>query len=489
MFKNKKNAVNMAEQAGTLFGNAMSMNAQSGTDMAVETMGELLYKSGRLSNVGFEQSKGNLFEYIEAAKLQTNMANKGHFFDKNPVTDIPESRGGFGEHTAPDDFRMVKNGKVIGRGQAKYNNQEIKAARNIANRKYEDMQRVVPIDQVNEIKQHLDKLLENGEISRNDYNNVVENLQYNGLTDPYSGISSGGTTKAEIENLRGKDGKISQEAVKKYVMQFEGKQLLREVGTTSANMAASSAITTGIVSGVRNMFAVFQDEKELKSALKDVGVDMAKGAAKGAGTGTLSTLIRFGGVKSNVSILSDSTAATVMAGGIIDGGVALYEYARGDISAEQLQKELVNTTVKSVTTIYFTKAVAAVAGAANPFIPMAIYTVSSYVVSCVRSIIEEAKLNAKEYDRMTALLEENTRLMKEYHEQLNEFMKNYESSQRQMLQGFLNSFDYCTQTGDNYERAIYSIVNFANQTGIALQYANFNEFESAMKSDMDFVLK
>lgn len=86
----KKDQEGVRNQVGAQAGNYMSRNVQMGSDTAMESMGELLYKAGKVSNVGFDQSKGNLFEYIEAAKLQTNMANHGEFFDKNPVTDLPE---------------------------------------------------------------------------------------------------------------------------------------------------------------------------------------------------------------------------------------------------------------------------------------------------------------------------------------------------------------------------------------------------------------
>ena len=76
---------NLEGQAGAFVGNAASQNVQMGTDTAIDSMRELLYKAGKISKVGFEQSKGNLFEYIEAAKLQTNMANCGERFDRNPV--------------------------------------------------------------------------------------------------------------------------------------------------------------------------------------------------------------------------------------------------------------------------------------------------------------------------------------------------------------------------------------------------------------------
>lgn len=98
---------NLEGQAGAFVGNAASRMYQ-GNRTAIDSMRELLYKAGKISKVGFEQSKGNLFEYIEAAKLQTNMANCGERFDRNPVTDLAAGRGGYGGHTAPDDFRIAE---------------------------------------------------------------------------------------------------------------------------------------------------------------------------------------------------------------------------------------------------------------------------------------------------------------------------------------------------------------------------------------------
>lgn len=166
------------------------------------------------------------------------------------------------------------------------------------------------------------------------------------------------------------------------------------------------------------MFEVFQDKKELDAALHDVGADAIKGAARGGATGIVSTAIRYKGIKAGSALLSDSVAATVMAGGIIDGGVALYSYARGEIDEQQLKEQLVDTTAKAATTIYFTKAVGTIMGSAvNPILPIVVYTTASYVVTCTREIIKNANLNAAEYDRMTAILLESAREMDEYHEE------------------------------------------------------------------------
>ena len=178
-----------------------------------------------------------------------------------------------------------------------------------------------------------------------------------------------------------------------------------------------------------------------------------------------------------------------MAGGLIDGGAALYSYAKGEITGQQLQGALADTTVKSVATVYFTKALGLVVGTANPFVPMAVYTAAAYVVSCTRAIVEQAALNAAEYDRMTALLKESTRLEQEYHRQLMDFMKQYEQQQRTRLSSLLDAFAYLADDDTNYERAVYAILNYADQTGLALQHRDFDAFRAAMCSEEEFVLR
>ena len=206
-------------------------------------------------------------------------------------------------------------------------------------------------------------------------------------------------------------------------------------------------------------------------------------------TGAISSGIRYEGYKVGSKLLTDSTAATVMAGAMIDGGVALYSYAKGEISGEQLQEELVNTTCKASATIYFTKAVTAVAGTSNPFLPIAVYSTASYVVTCTREILKNAELNVAEYQRLTAILESSTETLKEYREQVRENMALAAENQRRVMDNMLQTFDYNLETGENYDKALMSIVNFANETGIALQHADFNEFQMAMESTDSFVLE
>ena len=304
------------------------------------------------------------------------------------------------------------------------------------------------------------------------------------LTDEtyYKDATSGGTTLEEVQE--------AYKTPEQYAQRFERRQVAKEMRCSAANMAKASLVTTGVVSGITNMFEVFQDKKELANALADVGADAVKGGLRGGATGAVSTVIRYQGIKKGSALLSDPTAATVMAGGIIDGGVALYSYARGEITADQLKEQLVDTTAKAATTIYFTKAVVAVLGkSVNPIVPMAVYTTASYVVTCTREILKCAKLNAEEYERMAAILQESTRQMNEYHEAFRVYIAKCEEKQQLMFDHFIESFEYNLETGENYDQALLAIVRFADEAGIALQHVSFGDFQTAMRSKDPFVLR
>lgn len=483
---------------GAQIGNEFSRNVQQGSNEALRGMNLFREVAKSKENVGFEQVKGNLFEYIEAAKFNKNAANIG---DRTRAI-ITDS---VGRPHDPADIELVRDGKVVRSVQAKFSKTQnaqgtdtsaASAVNMQRDAKYDGMQRLIRkqddyaidpetgerISLVGKAKYLAGKRAESNGIYSEEYKDVSKNIT-DELTDDSvggSGVKSGGTTLEEIEEAA-KDPE-------KYARSFEMKQYGKEIVNTSVNMAASSAIVTGIVSSVQNGFEVLQNKKELKTAIKDVGVEVVKSGARGGVTGTLSSLLRIGGSKANIPLLADSSCATVIAAGMIDSGVAIYEYARGEIDSKQLVEQLQDTVIKSTTTIYFTKAATMVFGATNAFIPIAIYSVANYVVASTREIIKNAKLNAAEYDRIAKLNDEMTKLVKEFHTQLISQMEQYEQAQKQQMQKFLKSFDENVVSGDNCDTAIYAIIDFANETGIALQHANFNDFSEAMLSNESFVL-
>ena len=492
----KKVAKDGAKEAGILAGNSASQHAQRATDMAVDGMNLFRAKvaSPSIQNSAFSTAKGNLFEYIEAAKFNTQAGRMGSSA-RAIVTDVTDP-------AAPADILIKQNGRPVKQIQAKFSQtrnakgMDTSAATSVAEQtgqrnkgwgQYDGMDRLIRkqdhYDADGSLLDKAKKLAKARADSQGDNAKYYRDV-YEHLTDEthLGEVSSGGTTIEEVQE--------AYERPAAFANRFERKQLATEMKCSAKSMAKASFVTTGVVSGITNMFEVFKDNKNLAQALHDVGADAVKGAVRGGATGVVSTAIRYQGVKAGSALLSDSLASTVMAGGLIDGGVALNSYAKGEIGPEELVDQLVETTAKATTTIYFTKAVTAIMGkAVNPIVPLAVYTTASYVFTATKEIIKNANLNAAEYDRLTALLQESTRQIDEFHGQLKANIARCEAGQRRMMNDFLETFDYNLATGENYDRALLAIVCFAEQAGIALQHVSFDDFADAMRSKKTFRLE
>lgn len=491
----KKTAKDAAREAGILSGNFSSQNAQNAADAAVEGMDYFRAKvaSSIIQNGDFAQGKGNLFEYIEAAKFNVDAAGKGAAA-RAVVTDIENPQ-------AAADILIKEGSRTRREVQAKFvqtykNGRDVSASKSVFDQvggqkghygKYKGMDRLIrKQDDYNsdgsllqEAKKLAKMRADSGSMYADDYRDVYEHL-----TDElqYNDVNSGGTTIEEVH--------IAYDSPEKYSAEFEKRVVRAEMKASAANMAKASFVTTGIVSGIANMAAVIKNEKSLDEALGQVEKDAVQGAAKGAATGVVSTAIRYQGIKAGSALLSDAVASTVMAGGVIDGGVALLDYARGEISEVELRDRIIDTTAKATTTVFFSKAVTAIMGkSVNPIVPFAVYTTASYVFTATREIIKNANLQAEEYDRMAAILYESKRQTDQYKAQLQLQIAQVAENQRIIMNEFLTTFNYNLETGENYDEAIRAIVRFADQAGIALQHASFTDFSEAMKRKDVFSLE
>ena len=470
--------------------NEYNKNFQEGTDVLFHGMELFRYKGERTANVGWEQAKGNLFEYIEGAKLARNSANAGHGqYDKFVVTDLGKEQGGFGGHTDPDDFRIMKDGEVIARGQAKVNNDPNNTANKFLDPKYQGMERITTSDTVEAVKDALNRKLAQGEISQRKYDEVMTNIR-TGLTDERTGISSGGTSTEELRRFRGEDGKIDVDEVIRYSKELERQQMFVEISDATLKGTVGGAVMGGVVTGVTEFFEVYKDRKKLDEALKNTGLAVAKGGARGGLTGFLSSTVRIFAKKQEIPVLSNGTAATALAAGVVDCGVSIYNYVNGEISREQLREELKGTVVKSASAYYFTTALQATLGVGSGvFIPMAIYSITSSMIMATKSIIEQAELNAQQYRRAKELLDEEYLMLHEYRTQLDKELKAFRKDRKETFATFLNSFDQAAFVTADYSAAINSIVVLSNSMKFSLQHKEFAEFKKAMLTNQKFILK
>ncbi|NCD10103.1 MAG: hypothetical protein EOL98_11890 [Negativicutes bacterium] len=470
--------------------NTMSHSVQNGSEAARIGSDLLRAKGEKLANVGYEQGKGNLFEYIENAKFMRNYANAGNSsLQSIPVTDAPKSLGGLGEPHSPADFRIVYGNKLHEEVQAKVNNDVHDTAVNLTNGKYTGMQRITYSDSYTDVKEELDKMLAKGEISKSAYNDCILNLR-TGLTDDKTGITSGGTSEAEIKQFRDANGKVNSEAVRRYANSFEYKQYGLEIASSSINGAIAGGIMGGIITGTQELFAVYKDEKKLSEAVENLKCAAIKGSVRGGGTGFLSSILRIFGAKHAIPVISDATAATTIAASVIDCGASIYAYAKGEITGSKLQENIGDTALKASATIYFTKAIGlAVGSTGGVFLPIAIYSISSYVLLTTKAIMEQAKLNAQEYNRLAALHDEATAAVKQYRKKLNEEFEKYRADKKSIMDNFIINFDNGLFNTHNYNEAIDSIVKLSNQMHYSIKNRDFNDFCDAMGAQEEFVLR
>lgn len=465
-------------------------NLQNGTDITIRSMDLFVWKGGKLANVSYEQAKGNLFEYIEASKFLRKNANAGYQnFDAYPVTDVPISKGGYGGHTAPDDFRFEQNGKVIFRGQAKVNNDPHNTANNFVNPKYKGMQKVTTSDTFDAVKNELQKMRDAGEISHEQYTEAMNNIRQC-LTDDRTGISSGGTTTEELQQFRKSNGKVDVDAVLKYAKNFERRQIAYEVAGGAGKGAVSGGVINGLITAVQGTWDLYKDRKNLDQVLKETGMAVKKGGIRGGLAGGISSVLRIVGVKNSIPMLKDTNVATALASGIVDCGVSIYAYTKGEISKEQLISEMKSTVIQSTSAYYFTSALKATVGVSGGvFLPMAIYAATSYAVMSTKAIIDQAKLNAQEYRRIANLYAEETAVLNEYREILQKKFAVYKQERRNAMDRFLNIIEDSSIKENNYSQAVYAMIGLSNQLQFSLQHKEFAEFDLAMRSNDNFVLR
>ena len=498
---NRKNKERTDNENARIIGGQIAANiskdVQEGTRQAVSGMKLFEAEIERLKNVDFDQKKGNLFEYIEAAKFNRESANRG--IDHRAIVTAADGR----PHDPADLEILDGNKKVIRQVQAKFvethnGDLDTSAASTVFKQKedkYMGMQRLgrkqenyctdpktgKPMSMLEREKQLADARADSGGIYSEQYRDVSQNA-VDELTDETTGVKSGGTTLEEM--------KKAAEEPAKYAQAFRMKQYGKEVAVTAQSAAIASMVTTGIISGVNNAVDVIRGEKELKEAAKDLGKDIGKSGVKGAATGALAAGIRIAGEKTGgmVQKFTDSSSAMVIAGSVIDCGVSVYDLIRGEINANQFAERLGDTTIKAAVTVYFSKVAVAVFGAANPIVTIAVYSVANYVIASTREIIKNANLKAEEAERAVAINNEMAKLICDYREDIVSQINEYQAEYRVSMSNLLESFDRGIASEDDLDSAIYAIIDYADETGLALQHTSFDDFSAAMMSDKPFSL-
>lgn len=430
---------------GAAAGVHAARNQATASDVFSEGLGKFLEESQK--GTPKHILKGKLFEYIEAARFNRNAARTG---SSTRATVTAKTKGGYHDKTD-----VLIDSKPF---QLKASEDAIWLAKQAIRKEYDGMDVVVPSDMVDKVNQELERM---GEARR-----VTGKLDHDG-------IDSAGTTSDTL-------GKATDEP-DSFVRIETAKQIGREAIETGAYAAAAAALIGGAISALRNGIAYRKGEIDGQQALANVGKDSAFSGARGGATGVLGVGVRHGAKYLNVPIKSNVAAAVAAAA--IDVGVTVYDFAQGEVSAQEAGERIGQTGCATVGGVYGGAAAGAVLGPVGAVVgSMVGYMGTAWVYQACLTILKQGQLAEEETARLEALCAESA------HE-WNRRRQEFETSLAGLLEDRQLALNRCLGLieeaieAENTDNAVQGLALLTAMTGSALKFEGFEDFKQFMEQD------
>jgi len=462
--RNKKEQTNEDSFLGSQLGAYAARHEAEASNVAIEGMDALRNMADRLQNVGVDQKQGNLFELIEATKFNMDAASKGSDI-RAYVTALE------GDPHAKADILIRKGEQVIQEVQAKSSKDAARLTRMVSDEKYQDMQKLVNVEKAERVQELAQQRANSGSIYAEDYQDTLKNVT--GKLK-HGDIQSQGTSYDEAVTAAQK--------AKEYSSSFEWNQFKKEVGVTSAQAAAASAVVGGAISAIKNGMAASKGQLSIEQAAKNTLKDTGKAGIRGGTTGVISVGLRTAAQKAGVEALAKSNVATSIAAGVVDMGVTVYKFAKGELDTGEAVERVGQTGVSTMSSIYAGAAAGAVFGPLGAVAgSMAGYMAATGIYQSSLAILKEAKLAEAEAQRVIALCEAATMEMASRRAE-------FENMVKQQLQYNEKEFKRCFQIIDSglqsnrFVDTVSALEDFSTLFGKTLKLSNFTDFDRHMKS-------
>lgn len=466
--KSKERELNSAVQFGASQSGAFFSSPQAAASDAMrEAMDLLRAAAEQRSRVHIGIKQGNMFEYIEAAKFNADAALKRSSI-RAEVTDAK------GSPHAAADIEIRDGHRLPSEVQAKSFSRPDLTMRQLSKPKYNDMEKLVPKGQEEEIRRLADEASERGDAFAEHYKDTAKNV----TEELRSGeVRSGGTTYQEnIEAARNPQ---------RYAFKQEVRYVAKEAGAAGLHAAAAGAIVGAGISGVKNAIAAAKGEKSVGEAVIDTGKDAAVSAARSGGTGVGGVMTRHVAAKAGIQCLAKSNVATAVAAGAIDVGVTIYSFAKGDISAEQAVERMGQTGTSTMSSIYAGAVAGLVFGPVAALVgSVAGYLVASNVYNSCISVLRHARLVEQESARIVALCEEACREMEIQRAEFEAFIQRKLLHRKLEFAACLSSIDGGLLAGSP-EHTTAALAGFAALLNRELRFGSFDEFDDFMMSSRE----
>lgn len=395
------------------------INQEMATDVTRAGIEKLLETAKRYENNTSFSKRGFLFEAIEVLKFNQKAAEQGSTARARATNTVA------GQATNQEtDVEVVKNKSVHKRSksqlksykldgsEAMTHSQKVNRAINaLVTDKYKGVKIQVHADDYEELYnaalKKAEKLKDSDPELAKKYLSMAKRLTKELSSD---GVSSGGSTQSELENLTADPETMT--------LKIELKAFGKEVLATTASASAASAVIGGTISIVCNTIAYSKGNVKLTDAAKNAATDTGKAGLKGGVNGAAGAVVRNAGVKlaqkagddtilkTAGNFLSKSNVATAFACCVVDSGVTLWNFAEGKIAVDEAMERLGRSGTSMVSSILVGAGAAAACGAA----PAVIIGLAGYLAtdclynSCV-TILKNArldKIHAEHIERICA---------------------------------------------------------------------------------------
>ena len=182
-----------------------------------------------------------------------------------------------------------------------------------------------------------------------------------------------------------------------------------------------------------------------------------------------------------IRALAKSNVAVTVAAGSIDVGLSVLRYAKGEITAEQLQHQVGQTGTCTLSSLYAGAAIGSVAGPVGAVVgSVGGYLVGSYLYQASTSILEEAHLAEAEAEKVMALVQATCQTLQQERARFEAEFQAAFQAKTQEYEACFGAIEAGLAANDPTE-AVLGLSALASSFGQQLRFSCFQEFDAFMQ--------
>ncbi|CQR69959.1 hypothetical protein SOV_52340 [Sporomusa ovata DSM 2662] len=247
--------------------------------------------------------------------------------------------------------------------------------------------------------------------------------------------------------------------------------------------AKTGAIISAAISVSQNIISVIRNEKEIKEALKDTAIDVAKGVGTsyiiGAGGAAIKAILQTSG-NSVFQNLSRTNMPAMMATVSLQVGKSIVSYAKGEIDETELVEELGDKGTGMIAASWG----AAIGTTIFPGVGTVIggmigYMTSSTIYKSAIQVLHEERVSIDRRNKIHALTNAALVAMHTQRRELSKLIDDHYKNRQVLFEQSFMMLEKSTESND-LDSFTVALNNIALEMGKALEFRDFDEFDAFM---------